>query len=65
MLEGRWQSRSREFSSRENICNDVWCWMLSGLIVVLVLQHIQIPNHDVVHLKLMQCYINLSTYIKA
>lgn len=33
--------------------------MLTRLIVVIVLQYIQISNHDVEHLKLIQCYLSV------
>ena len=32
--------------------------MLTKLTVVIILQYMQTPNHYVVHLKLIQCYVN-------
>ena len=35
--------------------------MLTKHILVIVLQHIQISYHDVVHLKLIQCYMSITS----
>ena len=42
-------------------CNYVWLWMLNKLIVVIILQCTHISNHYVVHIKLTQCYISVTS----
>ena len=41
--------------------NHVWCQILSRLIMVIILSSIQISNHYVVYLKLMQYYMLIIT----
>ena len=41
------------------MCNYIWGWMLARLIVAIFLKYIQISNHYVVYLKLMQCYMSI------
>ena len=43
--------------TKETSCNCVWWWTLTRLIVTIILQHVQILNHYVVHLKLMSLYL--------
>ena len=33
--------------------------VLTNLIVVIILQYIIIPNHHIVHLKLIHCYMSI------
>ena len=39
--------------TREKLCNSIWGWMLTGLIVVIISTYIQTLNHYVVPLKLI------------
>lgn len=42
------------------MCNDIWGWMVAGLILGIILHYIQILN-PFVYLKLIQCYVNCNT----
>ena len=45
---------------KTKICNYVWRWMLTSLIVVIISQHIHTANHYVIQVKLIiyQLYFN-------
>ena len=51
--------RSFITSAAGNVHNYVWQWMLTRFTVVIILQHTQIFNNYVVHLKLLQCLYQL------
>ena len=39
-------------------------WVLTGLTVVIVLPYIQILNHYVARLKLIECYMSITPQLK-
>lgn len=47
--------------TRKKLCKYVCWWVFTRLTVVISSQYIQIPNHDVVHLKLIVLYVNYTS----
>ena len=42
----------------------MWQWILTKLIAIIILQYINISNHYVLHLKLIQCQLYLNLKMK-
>ena len=50
---------------KRNFSTYVWWWMLTRCTVVIISQSIQIMNHHIAHLKLVQCYVSIiSKFLK-
>ena len=48
----------KSFYYKKKSYNYIWYWLLTRFILVTISQYIQILNHDVVHLKLIYCYMS-------